>query len=117
MFEFLKGVFHRQPEVVSFDDAGVVRTMADGRTESVRWSELREVHIITTDAGPFVDDVFWLLIGDDGGCAVPSEAVGCDELLHRLQELPGFDNHTVIAAMGCTDNNRFTVWRRDQVAA
>ncbi len=117
MFEFLKGMFRRQQEAVSVDDGGVVRTMADGRTESVRWSELREVHIVTTDQGPFVDDVFWLLIGDQGGCAVPSEAAGYNELLHRLQELPGFDNHAVIAAMGCTDNDSFPVWQRGEVAA
>jgi hypothetical protein len=68
---------------------------------------------VTTDHGPFVDDVFWLLIGEDGkGCAVPSEAEGMKALLERLQRLPGFDNEAVIAAMGSTSNARFRVWKR-----
>ena len=117
MFEMLKGMFKRQREVVAVDDEGVVRRMANGQTESVRWDDLREVHVITTDQGPFLDDVFWLLIGDEGGCAVPSEAEGAAELLERLQQLPKFDNCAVIAAMGCTENNSFSVWHRRPEAA
>ena len=91
--------------------------MRDGRTEEIRWDDLREVGIITTDAGPYVDDVFWVLLGDEGGCVVPSEAEGSAELLKRLQELPGFDDGAVIRAMVCTDNERFVVWQRASRAA
>lgn len=98
---------------VEFDDEGVFRTMGDGREETVRWDQLVGIEIVTTDRGPFVDDVFWLLIGEDGtGCAVPSEAEGMQPLLKRLQELPGFDNDAVIAAMTSMSNARFHVWKR-----
>ena len=116
MFELFKKMFESKPfsgraairpETVSFDDAQVVRTLSDGRTESIRWRDLREVQIVTTDQGPFVDDVFWLLIGEDGGCLVPSQAEGMSALLERLGELPDFDHRAVIEAMGSTDNNRF----------
>ena len=120
MFAWLKALFRVvpvPPERVTFDDERVVRTMRDGRTEQVRWDDLREVGIVTTDAGPFVDDVFWLLIGDEGGCVVPSEAEGTGALLARLQELPGFDNGAVVRAMGCTDDERFVVWQRATRAA
>jgi hypothetical protein len=101
---------------VTIDDRGVVRTMSDGKVESVRWDQLAEVQIVTTDQGPFTDDVFWLLIGEDGeGCAVPSEAPAAKELLERLQELSGFDNEAVIKAMGSTSNARFHVWKRGPV--
>lgn len=75
---------------------------------------LEEVAIITTGDGPYLTDVFWLLIGRHrrSGCAVPSDAQGMDALLHRLQALPGFDNRTVVEAMGCTDDASFTCWRR-----
>lgn len=97
---------------VDFDDTSVVRTLADGRQERVRWDELREVVILTTDEGPLVDDVFWVLKGAAGGCVVPSESEGMELLLDRLQQLPGFDNTAVIAAMGCTENQAFPCWRR-----
>jgi hypothetical protein len=120
MFAWLKALFRVVPvlpERVTFDDERVVRTMRDGRTEQVRWSDLREVGIVTTDAGPLVDDVFWVLIGDEGGCIVPSEAEGAIALLTRLQQLPGFDDGEVIRAMGCTDNERFVAWQRATRAA
>ena len=100
--------------MVTYDDRGVARRLADGRVESIRWDQLAEVAIVTTDEGPFVDDVHWLLIGSDGttGCAVPSETEGTADLLERLQKLPGFDNEAVIKAMGHTENARFVVWRR-----
>ncbi|MDD9940863.1 MAG: hypothetical protein OXU20_07505 [Myxococcales bacterium] len=116
MFEFLKRWFGSRPETVEFDDERVTRTMRNGETESIRWDELREIQIVTTNEGPWVDDVFWLLLGDGVGCAVPSETVGMQRLLERLSALPGFDARAVIEAMGCTDNNRFQIWTRTEVA-
>jgi hypothetical protein len=102
----------RGSERVAFDGDRITRTMRDGKTETVRWDELQEVGIVTTDQGPFVDDVFFVLLGETGGCAVPSDAKGMKELLARLQQLPGFDNEAVIKAMGSTTNAKFVCWRR-----
>ena len=97
--------------MVEFDEEGVVRRLPDGGSERVRWEDLREVVIVTTDEGPFVDDVFWMLVGDHGGCAVPSESPGFEALMGRLQRLPGFDNDAVIRAMMSTENASFVCWR------
>lgn len=104
-------------ERVRFDADEVVRTMRNGREERVRWDALCEVGIITTDDGPFAEDCYWLLIGDDGtGCAVPNGAEGLSALLERLQRLPGFDNEAVVAAMSCVEPASFTAWRREGLA-
>lgn len=117
MFAFLKRLFRRaRPDVIRFDQQRVVRERADGQEESVLWSELTEVDIVTTDGGPFTDDLVWVLLGERGGCLVPSGAQGASELLARLQQLPNFDNMAVIAAMGSTDNARFLVWQRQAEA-
>ncbi|HVX13746.1 MAG TPA: hypothetical protein VHC22_21370 [Pirellulales bacterium] len=68
--------------------------------------------IETTDAGPTVEDVFWVLGGDDSGCVVPSEAEGMVELFERLQCLPGFNNQAVIEAMSCAENRTHVCWNR-----
>lgn len=112
MFEFLKKRFQPAREQVICDDEKVVRTRTNGETESIRWDKLESVEIMTTDEGPFGTDLFWLLRSSEGGCAVPSDADGCEEMLARLQELPGFDNCGVVAAMGSTDNHCFQVWCR-----
>ena len=66
-------------DVVTFDDMGVRCVRRSGLVESVRWDDLRIVFIRTTDQGPFVDDMFWVLGGSSGGCVIPSEANGCQE--------------------------------------
>ena len=100
-----------QPDLVSFDDTVITRTLPDGKTETVRWDDLQEVGIITTDEGPVAEDVYWMLMGSGGGCAVSGGAKGMKELLARLQQLPGFDNAAVIKAMGSTSNNKFQCWK------
>ena len=98
---------------VTFDDVSVTRTLPDGKTEMVRWDDLQEVGLVTTDEGPAQEDVYWMLVGSAGGCAVSGSAEGINELLTRFQQLPGFDNEAVIKAMGSTSNNRFMCWKRN----
>src|SRR4051794_5572709 len=99
---------------VTFDDDGVTCRRPDGLVEAVRWADLQIVLIQTIDAGPAVDDVFWVLGGGDSGCVVHSEAEGMNLLLERLQRLPGFDNNAVIQAMSCTENQNFVCWKRPE---
>jgi hypothetical protein len=98
---------------VSFDAERVICQAGDKKME-VEWEKLVGVAIRTTDEGPFVDDVFFLLVGDDSLVVVPSEADGAKELLARLQDLPGFDHQAVIAAMSCTENQTFPCWEREK---
>jgi hypothetical protein len=105
----------RKPEDhVVFDDVRVTRTRTDGVKETIRWDELGEVGIVTTDEGPFAEDVYLILLSMDNryGCSVPQGIKGADALLSRLQALPGFDNKAVIAAMKSRSNDKFTCWKK-----
>jgi hypothetical protein len=104
----------RPAAVASFDDTEVRCQRTPGVVETVRWDELRVVLIQTTDEGPFVDDIFWVLGGDRSGCVVPSEADGAAELIERLTQLPGFDYNAVIRAMSSTEDRQFICWRRHE---
>lgn len=108
-----------QPEaryVVTFDEESVVCTHPNGTVETVLWDELGAVLLETNDSGPWGIDVLWLLVekGARSGCVVPQGATGEEQLLHRLQELPGFDNKAVIAAMSSVENQRFLCWEAEQ---
>jgi hypothetical protein len=104
----------RQPERIVITEESVTRIRPDGVQESVRWGDLVEVGIVTTDEGPYSEDVFFLLLTSarEAGCVVPQGAEGAEALLGHLQRLPGFDNEAVIKAMGCTSNARFVCWRK-----
>ncbi len=84
----------------------------DGAVETVRWDDLRAVYIETTDEGPLAPDVFWVLVGEAGGCTVPQGATGEGALLRALQALEGFDHEALIGAMSSAENRRFLCWRR-----
>jgi len=102
----------RPPPTLGLSSEGV-RVLGWGEGNGVRWAELVEVGIVTTSGGPFAEDVFWILVGADGGrCAVPGSIA--EPLLPWLQRLPGFDNHAVVVAMGSTEDASFRVWQGER---
>jgi len=77
----------------------------------MNFDALVEVSLMTTSRGPFEEDVFVLLAYDDG----TSRTIPLGEqqdLLPRLQQLPGFDNEAFISAMGVSGEGMWTLWRR-----
>jgi hypothetical protein len=98
--------------IIRLSDSEVVCERPDGKVERVGWSDLQKVEVVTTADGPFAPDVFWVLHGTSGGCAVPQGATGDKELLERLQALPGFDDQAFIEAMSSISDRRFLCWQR-----
>lgn len=110
MLEFVKSLFRHEQPLVRFDEWEVALKGPGGTEQRLLWSDLRAVYIVTTDDGPWKEDLFWVLRGEDASLLVPSETAGTSALLERLQCLPGFDTEAALHAMTCTDNNRFHVW-------
>jgi hypothetical protein len=113
VFLLLPNVGSRQREFVQVDEDGVAVETKAG-IERVRWADLSKVRILTTNEGPWVEDVYFLLETQGGkGCAVPHGAAVRTRLLEELQSrLPGVRDEKVIEAMSCTDNSSFTIWER-----
>jgi hypothetical protein len=98
--------------IVRISQTEIACDRPDGNTERVAWDDLQRVEVLTTSGGPMSPDVFWLLHGAGGGCAIPQGATGERELMERLQALPGFDNAMLIEAMGSTSDRRFLCWQK-----
>jgi len=60
---------------VTFNDERI-QCKVGGKTAEIRWDALVGVAIETTDQGPFVDDVFYILGGEEDSVICPSEARG-----------------------------------------
>ncbi len=80
--------------------------------ETFAFDDLKKTTIITTDEGPFLDDVFWLMMFKVI-IMIPQGIPGEDLLLERMQQFPGFNNENFVEAMCCSENNAFHVWERD----
>ncbi len=98
---------------ITVDDAGVRRTLSDGKVQAVTWEDLMEVSIVTTSDGPFAEDVFFVLVGrNDTGCVIPHGAPESEVLMQKLGHLPGFDYEPAIRAMSSAVDAKFVCWRR-----
>jgi hypothetical protein len=90
----------------------VLRRLARGDSEYVRWSELREVSVVVTQGvGPADEYVFVLAGTGTSGVLVGQHLAARHDLLSHLGKLPGFDHRAIANAMSATVNQRFVLWR------
>jgi hypothetical protein len=81
-----------------------------GPGDQIPWTEVIEVRVETTDAGPYDEDLFLVVIARGrAALRIPSSIV--PRVLPQVQRLPGFDNETFIKSMSCTDKAVFVCWR------
>ena len=116
MGRFMQWLLHRlglRPVSLSVDDEGVTLWNSRGSPQCVTWDDLTEVCVVTTDRGPFIEDVFFVLSAQNSKALVVPDPLVDRGFIERLQRLPGFDNTLFIDAMACTDNRRFVCWRKE----
>ncbi len=96
---------------LTIDDVGITRTAQELR-EHVAWVDIARVRIMTTDQGPYQEDVFFVVDSKNGeGCIVPHDLAVRSGLLEALQSrLAGVNSAAVIEAMGSSENRVFTIW-------
>ena len=109
---FLTWELRRRGEELQITDEGVLRRLARGDSEFVRWAELREVSIVMTQGVNLSEEYFYVLAGaGSSGVLVGQTLATKHDLLSHLNKLPGFDHRNIATAMGSSVNQRFTLWR------
>ena len=109
---FLTWELRKRGDALQITDEGVLRRLARGDTEFVRWSELREVSIVMTQGVNLSEEYFYVLAGaGSSGVLVGQQLATKYDLLSHLSKLPGFDHRNITAAMASPVNQRFTLWR------
>lgn len=99
-------------EELQITDEGVLRKLARGDGEYVRWSELREVSLVVTQGANPGEEYFYVLAGTgSSGVLVGQQLATKHDLLSHLGKLPGFDHRGIAAAMSSTVNQRLVLWR------
>ena len=109
---FLTWELRKRGEALQITDEGVLRRLARGDSEFVRWSELREVSIVMTQGVNLSEEYFYVLAGaGSSGVLVGQQLATKYDLLSHLSKLPGFDHRNITTAMASPVNQRFTLWR------
>ena len=108
----LRWEVRKRGEELQITDQGILRRLARGDSESVRWSELREVSIVTTQGVNLSDEYLYVLAGvGSTGVLVGQQLAVKHDLLAHLAKLPGFDHRGFEMAMSAPMNQRFLLWR------
>jgi hypothetical protein len=126
MLNWLTKLFRRPPDVppprrralaskvrVTCDDKTITIGDEEGCVTKLAWTELANVAVVTTELGPFEDDLYWVLTDRAGRQLppIPMGARGEDALLAAMQgRLAGFDNMAVVEAMGSVSAGMFQIW-------
>jgi hypothetical protein len=109
---FLTWELRRRGEELQISDQGILRQLARGDSEYVRWSDLREVSIVVTQGVNLSEEYFFVLAGTGtSGVLVSQSLAARHDLLSHLAKLPGFDHRGIAVAMTSPVNRRFTLWQ------
>jgi hypothetical protein len=101
----------------SFDGRTIVADGPFAQKTSVGVDDIHEVGIETNDAGPFVEDVFWLINRDTVGLRIPQGSPAFKKLMDYFSSVEGFDWEPFSEAMACTDRRYFLCWKRSGESA
>jgi hypothetical protein len=109
---FLTWELRKRGEALQITDEGVLRRLARGDSEFVRWSELREVSIVMTQGVNQSEEYFYVLAGTGTSGVIVGQTLATRfDLLSHLSKLPGFDHRNIAIAMASQVNQKFTLWR------
>jgi len=105
----------KQPEdyyETEITDAYVKVTHPKRKDEQIDWNEIEEIKLINTDEGPFLPDVWLMLMGNGKGCSIPQGSEGWTKVYDIVSKYEGFNFENVIKSAGCTDNETFDLWKK-----
>ena len=107
----------KRGEELQITDEGVLRRLARGASEYVRWSDLREVSIVVTQGENLTEEYFYVLAGHGRSGVIVGQGLAAQhDLVSHLGKLPGFDHRNITLALASPVNQRFVVWRAAPLA-
>ncbi len=82
--------------------------------DEIALDQIIEIAVVTTDEGPFVDDVFVVLKGAQNEITIPQEAENFEALFDVFKKFEGFNYEAFIEAMSSTENAKFVCWTKPE---
>ncbi len=111
-FVFRKLIEEQTPVLKVDGKSGSVEYPGEEKRQ-IPWNAVRRIQLLTTDEGPWSEDVWWLfyLAGVDDPVVVPHGSQGNEKVFDVLEKhFSGANMEAVIKAMGSTSNATFDVW-------
>ena len=97
---------------VEITEKSIIVTHTSRPLEQIDWNDIDEIKLVNTDEGPFLPDVWLILMGNGNGCSIPQGSRGWDQVYEIVSKYKGFNFENVIKSAGCTDNQIFELWKK-----
>jgi hypothetical protein len=106
----------KRGDALQITDEGVLRRLARGGSEYVRWSDLREVSVLVGPIAGSTDDYVYVLAGTGRSGVLVGQALATrHDLLSHLAKLPGFDHRNMSQALYSppieSQGQRYLLWQ------
>jgi hypothetical protein len=108
----LRWELRKSGDQLQITDDGILRRLARGQSEYVRWDDLREVSVVFTQSLGNGEEFFYVLSGSGkSGVLVNQSLAVKHDLLSHLGKLPGFDHRAIAGGLNPQGDQRFLLWR------
>jgi hypothetical protein len=102
----------KRGDQLQISDEGVMRRLAKGKNEFVRWDDLREVSVVFTQSLGNGDEYFYVLVGSGkSGVLINQSLAVKHDLVSHLGKLPGFDHRAIEGGVNPQGDQRYVLWR------
>lgn len=99
---------------ITITEEEIICKFSSGQVDHIRWNNVAKVQVLTTDEGPYVCDVFYILTDTAGkGVAIPQDKPESGTIIEKITRWPGFQHEEMVLAMGSTEVKWFTVWEKE----
>ena len=111
----LRRAFTPEPVITVNEKEIICEYPRQNKTNRINWEEIDLINVVTTDEGPFTNDVFILLINSKTnlGVALPNDRSETQEVVEKILKFPNFDFEKWITSMSSVENCIFEVWKKD----
>ncbi len=100
--------------IVSITEEGIGCEHPEKGKEFLKWSEIEEVEVRTTDEGPFLPDVWYVFKDSHSSCTIPQGAKGFDSdtAFSIFGKFTDFNYENFISSMSSSENKIFLCWKK-----
>src|SRR5688572_19143539 len=76
---------------VEYDEKEIKVAHPKRPIEQIDWNEIEEIKLINTDEGPFLPDVWLVLLGNGKGVSIPQGSEGWDKIYNIVSKYEKFN--------------------------
>lgn len=112
----LKTVIENNTPIFTYDSQHGYIGFPDEPPKEIPWESVEKIEIITTDEGPWQEDLWWVffILDTDEPLLIPNGAKGIDAIFNILEDkFKNIDMEATAKAMCSCTNARFYLWKSD----